>query len=62
MSQGDGTGVDDVAKARKRAPHRYHGMSDTKVEEILAKSYARAKKRDDKIKEMKRRGTNPNRT
>lgn len=62
MSQGDGTGVDDVAKARKRAPHRYHGMSDARVKEILAKSYAKAKKRDAKIKNMKKKGTNPNQT
>jgi len=62
MSQGDGTGPDDVAKAKKRAPHRYHGLSDDRIKEILGKSHKRAAKRAAKIKDMKARGTNPNKT
>ena len=42
-------GGDEVAKAKKRAPHRYAGLSDKRIKEILAKE-AKRKARKSKYK------------
>tara|TARA_R100001443_G_scaffold18173_1_gene28934 strand:+ start:864 stop:1349 length:486 start_codon:yes stop_codon:yes gene_type:complete len=54
--------LSDVEKARKRAPQRYTGLSDDRIMEILRKEAKRKAKRAAKIKDMRARGANPNKT
>lgn len=62
LSYGDGSGPDDVARAKKRASQRYHGLSDERIRQILKRDFNKATKRAAKIKKMREEGTNPNKT
>jgi len=55
-------GLADVERARKRAPQRYTGLSNDRIMEILNKDAKRKAKRAAKIKDMRARGANPNKT
>ena len=62
LSYGDGSGPDDVARAKKRASQRYHGLSDERIRQILKRDFNKATKRAARIKKMREEGTNPNKT
>ena len=49
INTSDSGGNDEVAKAKERAPHRYAGLSDDRIREILAKE-AKRKARKSKYK------------